>query len=55
LSSDIRCTVEDATERNASTAAIAQILRGTRVFTGTLLILIMAFPSKCPAASEGNL
>jgi hypothetical protein len=49
LSSDIRCTVEDATERNVSTAARAQIPRGTRVFTGTLPILIMAFPSKCPS------
>jgi hypothetical protein len=40
---------EDAIEKSASSAAVAQIARGTRVFTGTLPILIMAFPSKCPA------
>ena len=48
------CVSVDAKDMSVSSAAITHAVRGTRVFTGTLAIVIMGFPLGRPAPFFNN-
>ena len=51
---DAVCVSVDAKETSVSSPAITHAVRGTRVFTGTLAIVIMVFPLNRPRSVFNN-